>query len=268
MFPPLLITLRETLEASLVVGIVLALLQHTQNQKYNYFAWAGVFLGVALSILLAWVFTRFVGGFSGQTEYLYEGVTMLSAACLTTWMVIWMDSQSKNMRQGIEAKVTTHLERNSLIGLLLLTFVSVAREGIETILMLHAAFLHTGSSNQHIGATLGICIAIGMSVAFFKSMNGVSLKAFFKVTTVLLLLFSAGLVAHGIHELQEAGVIPIIIEHVWDLNPLLNEKGIVGGLLKSLFGYNGNPSLIEILSYGVYMCMMGGWLVYRSTKNN
>ena len=84
-----------------------------------------------------------------------------------------------------------------------------------------------------------------------------NVRTFFRVTSVLLILFAAGLVAHGVHELQEAGVLPIIIEHVWDINYILDEKSTLGSILKALFGYNGNPSLLETVSYAAYYLKVG-----------
>jgi high-affinity iron transporter len=82
-------------------------------------------------------------------------------------------------------------------------------------------------------------------------------RTFFRVTGVLLILFAAGLVAHGVHELQEAALLPTFVEHVWDINHILDEKGTVGSLLKALFGYNGDPSLLEVIAYGVYFIVVG-----------
>ena len=78
---------------------------------------------------------------------------------------------------------------------------------------------------------------------------------FFRVTSILLIFFAAGLVAHGVHEFNEAGLIPAVVEHVWDLNPVLDESSALGQILKTIFGYNGNPSLTEVIAY------FGYWLV-------
>ena len=88
--------------------------------------------------------------------------------------------------------------------------------------------------------------------AIFASTIRLDLVKFFKVTSVLLILFAAGLIAHGVHEFNEVGWIPAIIEHVWDINPILNEKSTFGAMLKALFGYNGNPSLTEVIAYLAY----------------
>jgi high-affinity iron transporter len=252
-----LITLRETLEASLVVGIVLTHLRVLSQQKQNHWVWSGVGSGVIMSIALAVVFHFAFGGFTGRAEQLYEGIIMLTAAGLITWMFLWMISAQREMRAHIEGQVQAHVESKHPFGLFLLVFLAVLREGVETVLFLQAAALQAQSAGEQLfGACLGIAIAIFASVLFFRGMSRVPVRMCFRVTSVLLLLFAAGLVAHGVHELQEAGVIPILVEHVWDTNALLNENGTVGSLMKGVFGYNGNPSLLEAAGYGLYLAVV------------
>jgi high-affinity iron transporter len=268
-----IITLRETFEASLIVGIVLAYLQFTQNQKYSIVVWLGVLAGVVMSFVLAVFFRVAFGGFEGRAEALYEGFAMLIGAGLITWMILWMLKQRRTIKSAVENRVALHLENDHPLGLFFLVFLSTAREGIETVIFLQAALVHSGGAWQMFGGLLGIAIAIGLSFLLFKGVVRLSLRHFFSVTSVLLILFAAGLTAHGLHELQEASVIPILIEHVWDINPVvtvegvypfLHEKGAVGGLLKGLFGYNGNPSLLEVLSYLSYL--LGITFVWRAVS--
>ncbi len=257
MIAPLLITFRETLEASLVVGIILAFLSRTGGAKYKSAVWSGVGSAVVSSILLAWAFQSYFGGFTGKAEELYEGIMMLAAAGLITWMIMWMLRQGARMKGEIEGRVSGHVENHYPLGIFLLTFISVAREGIETVIFLQAAFIQSQAAYHNIGAVLGIVIAIGASYVFLKGMYAVPLKKFFLVTGIVLILFAAGLVAHGVHELEEAGVIPVLVEHVWDTTSVLSEDGTVGSMLKALFGYNGNPSLGEALSYASYLLLIG-----------
>lgn len=107
------------------------------------------------------------------------------------------------------------------------------------------------------GGGLGLVVAIALGWLVFVAGKGLNLKRFFSVTGLLLLLFAAGLAAHGVHELQEARLLPVFIEHVWDLNPLLDENGTLGSFLKALFGYNGNPTLLEVIAYGLYLIVIG-----------
>lgn len=264
----LLITLRETLEASLIVGIMLAFLHRTQNRDRNPIIWAGVVAGVLTSVIAGFIIMQFSGGFEGRSEKIYEGVTMLVAAGLITWMVVWLASHSKYMKEGIEQKMQLHLETGALISLFLLVYTSILREGIETVIFLQAAFMQSEDASLHMGAIAGMVLAVGSAWLLFRGMmTWFSLSRFFQFTGVLLMFFAAGLTAHGVHELQEAGLIPIFIEHVWDMNHIINEKGAFGGLLKGVFGYNGNPSLIEVLSYIVYLSGVGVlWKSMRSKQ--
>lgn len=249
----LIITLRETLEAALIVGILLAFLKKTDGMKGEKYVWGGVLGGVVLSLVLAWVFNTYLGGFEGQAEELYEGIMMLVAAGLLTWMILWMLKQRHNIKKNLENKASMHLENSRPWGLFALSFVGVAREGIETVIFLQAALVGSDSLSVVFGGVTGIILAIILAFVLFKGFVKVKLKKFFTFTSVILILFAAGLLAHGVHELQEAGIVPIVVEHLWDINGVLNEKGTFGSFLKGLFGYNGNPSLIEVLSYLLYL---------------
>ena len=103
------------------------------------------------------------------------------------------------------------------------------------------------------GAVVGLSVAVLLGVAFHKGSRLLNLKAFFNVTGVLLIFIAAGLLARGIHEFQEAGVVPILVEHVWDINSVLSESSGVGSFMKGLLGYNGNPSLAEVMAYGLFL---------------
>ena len=103
------------------------------------------------------------------------------------------------------------------------------------------------------GALIGMTIAVAVGVLLYAGAIRLRLEMFFRVTSVLLVLVAAGLLAHGVHELQEAAVFPVMIEHIWDLNPILDETSVFGQLLKAMFGYNGNPSLLEFLAFIFYI---------------
>jgi high-affinity iron transporter len=126
------------------------------------------------------------------------------------------------------------------------------REGIETVLFLTAAAFSATPAQTLLGGGLGLSAAVVLGWLMFAAGRRLDVRAFFRVTSLLLILFAAGLVAHGVHELQEAALLPTFVEHVWDVNHILDEGGTLGTFLKALFGYNGNPSLLEVFSYGVY----------------
>lgn len=270
----LLITLRETLEASLVVGILLAYLKKTQNTHHNKYIWSGVGAGVAISIALAYAFQWLYGGFEGRAEELYEGIMMLTAAGLLSWMIIWMLKQRHAIKKNIENKAAAHIKEDHPMGLFTLVFVAVLREGIETVIFLQGAVIASQGHETLLGAISGIALAIFLAWILFKGIAKVPLKSFFTTTSILLILFAAGLVAHGVHELQEAHIIPEVIEHVWDINPLVvtegvyplfHENGAIGSLLKGLFGYNGNPNLLEVVAYVLYLMVIA--LVWRKVDD-
>jgi high-affinity iron transporter len=113
------------------------------------------------------------------------------------------------------------------------------------------------------GALLGLATAVVLGWLLFTSTMKLSLRGFFRVTNVLLIIFAAGLVAYGVHEFNEAGLIPAIIDPLWDINPILSDKSEIGLLLKALFGYNGNPTLTEVLAYVTYLV---GIITYTFTR--
>ncbi|UCD02658.1 MAG: FTR1 family iron permease [Candidatus Aenigmatarchaeota archaeon] len=259
-----IITFRETLEAALIVGIILAYLSRTGETRYNNFIYLGVAAGIIGSVLAAIIFNYVAGGFEGVAEEIFEGTVMLIGAVLITFMILWMMNQ-KHLSRKIELKVKDEIQDGRKFGLFLLVFFSVLREGVETVLFLGAASFAGDSSYSLAGSLGGVAAAIALGYVIFSGMKTIDLKKVFMITGTLLVLFAAGLVAHGVHELQEAGVLPIYIEHLWDVNPpqnpdgtypSLHDNGSVGSLAKGLFGYNGNPSLLEVVSYLAYIVLL------------
>ena len=197
------------------------------------------------------LFTKIAGGFTGRAEEIFEGITMLIGALLLTTMILWMMKQ-KHIARELEHRVGEELAEVHKFGLFLLVFIAVLKEGIETVIFL-GAMSFASTNNNMIGALAGIIIAIFLGYVIFVGSMKINIKKFFSITSILLILFAAGLVVHGIHEFQEAKIIPTVIEHVWNINPILDENGHIGSILNGLFGYNGNPSLIEMLSYFTYL---------------
>jgi len=267
MIESFLVTSRETLEASLVVGIVLAYLNKTNNQNYKKTVYYGIAFGILASIFSAVVFTVFAGGFEGRAEEIFEGTTMLIGAFLLTTMILWM-MQQRHIAKEIEGKVEKHLMGSqplfSHLGIFMLIFIAIIREGIETVIFLNA--INYASGINFIGGTLGIIAAIIVGYLFFISTKKINLKRLFNISSILLILFAAGLVAHGIHEFEEAGVVNGIVAPLFDVNNILNEKGIFGSFLKGLFGYNGNPSLLEVIAYVSYLGVI--FLIYRRIESS
>mgnify|MGYP001558344260 FL=1 len=266
MIESFLVTSRETLEASLVVGIVLAYLNRTNNQNYRKTVYYGIIFGILASIIAALIFTFFAGGFEGKTEQIFEGITMLIGAFLLTTMILWMMKQ-RHIAKEIEGKVEKHLMGTPLfshIGIFMIIFIAIIREGVETVIFLNA--INYASGINFFGGTLGIIAAVIVGYLFFVSTRKINLKKLFNVSSVLLILFAAGLVAHGFHEFEEAGLVSGIITPLFDINHILNEKGVAGSFLKGLFGYNGNPSLLEVIAYAAYLGII--WYLYKRIEGS
>lgn len=259
-----LITLREGLEAALIISIILAFLARTGRREQFGSVWLGTGLAVAVSLVIGAAIFWTVGSFEGRAEEIFEGSAMLLAVGVLSYMVLWMRKQARFLKAHLEVQVESALAKGSLLAMALLAFVVVVREGIETVLFLFSAWRVTEGSSwaMFIGGLLGLGIALAIGYAGYRGSRFINLRTFFNITGVLLVFFAAGLLAHGIHEYQEAGLFPIVKEAVWNTNPVLNEKTGLGSFLKAIFGYNGNPELLEVLFYLAYVAT-AIWAFFR-----
>ena len=259
MYESFLITFRESLEIALIVGIILAYLKRTHKTKYNNTVYLGITAGMVISGLMAYIIAIFFETFTEANQETFEGVIMLIAAILLTSMIFWFFRQQSSIKGNLEKKVQNFWDRWSTIGLFLVVLLSVLREGVETVLFMSAVFLKSSSDTLQIAFSgfAGIFLALIIGYVIFIIGKKVNLRYFFIGSNILLILFAAGLISHGLHELEEAKIISPIIEHVYDINHLINEKSTFGSILKGLFGYNGNPSLVEIIAYFTYLAFIG-----------
>lgn len=260
MISSLIISLREVLEAALIIGIILGYLNKTHQLRHKKTVWLAVAAAIIASILGAILFNEFAGGFEGGAEQIFEGIVSWLGAFLLTTMILWMMKQKK-ISQQLQENIASQISKPREWGLFLLVFISILREGIETVIFLWSASAISGD-NSLLGAILGMIIAIIIGYLMFTGLMKVNLKKFFSITGILLIFLAGGLVAFGAHEFSEAGLLPALIEHAWDINPdinadgsypILHENGMIGGIFKGLFGYNGNPSLLELILYAAYL---------------
>ncbi len=252
MLPSYLLSLREGIEAALIIGIVLGALRQMRRTELVPAVWLGTLSAVALSILGGVLLTNLGLSFEGAAEEIFEGVTMLLAAALLTWMIFWMSRTARTLKSDLEADIHKAAFTTGKRAVFFVAFLAILREGIELALFLTASVFATDAVQTILGALLGLGTSILLGWSIFAAIIRLDLRRFFQVTGFLLILFAAGLVAHGVHEFNEVGWIPAVIEHVWDVNAIVDEKSTFGLLLKALFGYNGNPSLTEMLAYVAY----------------
>ena len=256
-----IILFREAFEAALIVGIILSYLKRTgATSQYSTVAY-GTAAAIAASLVTAGAFKMLAISFEGANEEIFEGITMLVTAALLSTMIIWMIRVKPSVKQ-IESETSDSLTGNKW-GLFFLVFISIFREGLEAVLFFSG--LDISGTNAIIGSVLGLVVGVGLVYLLFRGLIRLNFKVLFNVTNTLLVLIAAGLVAHGFHELQEAGVVTFLSNVVWDINPAVNadgtypalhDHGSIGGFLASVFGYNGNPSAIEVLSYLLYIAFI------------
>lgn len=252
MVPSILLTLREGLEAALIIGIVLGALKKFNRPDLKPVVWLGAASAAGISLLVAIVLQLLDVAFAGPGEAIFEGITMLLAAGVLTWMIFWMAKNGRHLSSNIESEIKQATAQQGKRAVFLVAFFAVVREGIELALFLTATSLASGGLATLIGAAIGLAGSAVLAWLLFSSLVKLNLRRFFLITNILLIVFAAGLVAHGVHELNEVMLIPPVIEHIWDINWLLNENSFVGEMMKVLFGYNGNPSLTEVLAYVAY----------------
>jgi high-affinity iron transporter len=268
-----LLSLREGLEAALIIGIVLGAVNKIRRKDLIPYVWLGTFSAVLVSILTALLITSFGMSLEGNAEKIFEGITMFVAAGILTWMIFWMGRQARFLKSELEEGVNKAAATSGKSAVFWLAFLSVVREGVELAIFITAAFFAGNQSETSVntaqiltGTILGLGTAILLGYTIFATTIRLDLRRFFQVTSILLILFAAGLVAHGVHEFNEVGSIPPVIEHIWDVNAVMDEDSVAGQLLKTLFGYNGNPSLTEMIAYFGYIAIVSFFWIRENKK--
>ena len=261
-----LLAFREGLEAALILGIVLSALRRFGRQDQQGIAWLGAGLA-AVTSLGAGIGLYILGtSFEGKVEQIFEGLTMLLAAAVLTWMIFWMSRQGRAVKTQVEQNLGRAGGNEGKWAVFSLAFLAVVREGIELALFLTAATFTATAAATLTGGLLGLVLAALAGWLIFATTTHLDVRAFFRVTSILLILFAAGLVGYSVHEFNEAGIIPAVVEHVWNINSMLDENSSVGQFLKALLGYNGNPSLTEAVAYIGYWVAVLLALRHRRTE--
>lgn len=266
MLASFLLVLREGLEITLILGILLSALRRLGQANLAKHVWAGAGSALVVSLAAGTALTLLGIRLEGPAEAIFEGLTLFLAAALLTGAIFWMHRRGRRLQEHLAAQVQRTTGRGKK-ALFLLALVVVGREGLELALFLSAATLSAGSLSTALGVVAGLGLATLLGWGVYTSTVRLNLRAFFLITGGLLLLFAAGLVAHGVHELNEVGWIPPLYAPVWDLNNIIHEDSPAGQLLKTLFGYNGDPSLSEVLAYLSFLIGTGTGL-YAISKES
>jgi high-affinity iron transporter len=272
------ITFREALEAALIVGIVAAYLKKTGHSNANHYLYLGTAAAVGASIGLAWVLHAIYGGLAGTYESLFEGSTALVAVGFLTYMIFWMTRNARTFKGELERKLNLALTGGQLLGVAAIAFIAVFREGIETVLFLTAIFF-VDPSGTILGISFGLATVAMVAVAIMKSSYRLNLHRFFKYTSMVLLVFAAGLVGFAAHELSETAEalglkLGVMSQQAFNVNvassSIFYEEGALGSLLSTLFGYTLSPEWIRLAVYLGYWLVIGGYLVlaYRDISTS
>jgi high-affinity iron transporter len=258
-----IVMLREGLEAALIVAIILAYLRKLGRRDRFPTVWWGTLGAVAVSAVVGTLIFVAAGEFEGTAEEVFEGVVSLTAVAVLTWMIFWMRRQAARIRSDLQEKVDSALVGGGA-GLAGLAFVMVVREGIESALFLFGVESATGSTGAFfLGAALGLATAVAIGYVMYSGSIRLNLRAFFKVTGGLLLVIAAGLLAFGIHELQEAGVVKIGTSLAYDVTDTVPDDSGVGALLTAVFGYHAEASVLEVGAWLAYLLTVGYFFFRR-----
>jgi high-affinity iron transporter len=256
-----LITLREGLEAALIVAIVLGYLKKLNRDGDFGPVWLGTGTAVGISLIAGVVVFATVGELEGRAEEITEGVVALAATAVLTWMIFWMGRQARFIKGELEAKVDAAVVTGSSIALASIAFVAVLREGLETALFLLSTGVGTESNmSRFVGGVIGLSVAVILGYLVYRGSRKVNLRVFFRVTGGLIILFAAGLLAKGVHEFQEAGLIGTLNERVYDVSSLTvldPDAGTLGEFLSGLFGWSPDPSVEMIGVYLLFLAPVG-----------
>ena len=251
----LLIGLREGVEAALIVAIVLAYLARTGNARYFGRIWLGVGVAVVVSVGVGGGQVVTIGGLQEPYEQIFEGLAMLLAAAVVTWMLFWMRRQAASIRGELHAAVDKALTSGGAWALSVLAFTAVIREGVETALFLTGAATsaQTGATAILIGALAGLVLAILIGYGFYRGAQVINLRSFFRWTGIALIFIAAGLLSNAVHEFVEVGVITFGTGTVFDISSVLTHEEGVGQFLRAIFGYTSRPEWITLIVWLVYV---------------
>lgn len=247
--------LREGVEAALIVAIVLAYLVRTGNGRHAGKIWIGTLAAVATSLAVGVLLFVTVGGFEAPYEQIFEGLTMLVAAGVVTWMLFWMRRQAMSVKGELQAAVDRVLTAGTAWGLSFLAFTAVIREGLETSLFLvgQANSADAGAGSVLVGALAGLGVAALLGVGFYTGSRRVNLAVFFRWTGVALIFIAAGLLSHAVHEFIEVGIIGFGTAIAFDISGVLSHSEGVGQFLRAIFGYSSKPEVITLVVHVAYL---------------
>ena len=247
-----LIGLREGLEAALIVTILIAYVVKIGRRDVLPRIWLGVALAVLLALGIGALLTFGTYGLSFTAQETIGGVLSIVATGHVTWMVFWMLRTARDLKGHLQGNIDKHLVGAGL-GLVLVAFLAVGREGIETALFIWAAVQATGATTMPLlGAALGILTAIGLGVLIYAGMLKINLSKFFTYTGAILIVVAAGVLSYGVHDLQEAGLLPGLNALAFNVSAAVPPDSWYGTLLKGTLNFSPATTWLEMFAWLAY----------------
>ena len=254
--------LREGVEAALIVAIILAYLVRSGTGAHVGKVWLGAGLAIVVSVVVGAVIFATVRSFAEPYEQIFEGVAMLVAAAVVTWMLFWMRRTAANLRGELHARIDRAVTEGAVLGLAVLAFTAVIREGIETSLFLvgQMTSAESGAMSTLVGALLGLAAAVVVGWIFYTGSRRINLRTFFTWTGVALVFIAAGLLSHAVHELIEVGefygVELVGTQTAYDISAILPDSEGIGQFLRALFGYADSPEVLTLAAHVAYLVVV------------
>ncbi len=252
------IALREGLEASLIVGILIAYITKIGKSHLRSYIWSGTAIAVVASGALGAFLTFTSAELTPTGGELFAGLTSFLAVGVVTWMVFWMKRTSRHLRKELAGKVDKAMSAGPL-ALAGAAFLAVVREGLETSLFVYSNFKSTADPlSSAVGLVAGFGVAIALGYLIFKSSIKLDLAKFFRFTGIALIIVAAGVLSYGVHEFQELGFLPGPDAFVWDVTSLISKDSLFGGVLAGTIGFDTTTSWLQL---GVYISYLIAVLV-------
>jgi high-affinity iron transporter len=253
----LVIFLREGVEASMIIAILLAYLNRIGRREH----FRDVFLGVGAALVLATAggvaAYETIRSYSGsRVQTIFETVTYLVAATVLTYMTFWMRKHARSLSKELRARTDAALDGRARWGLGLLAFQAVGREGLETVVFTLAIIFSTSAASALTGAVIGLAGSLAIAFTIYHLGHKLNLARFFTVIGVLLMVFAAGLLADAVENLQQLGWLPVLDAPMWHSARLLSEESALGDVLHSFFGYSDAPTPLQLLIYVGYLAIV------------
>lgn len=251
------LTFREGLEAALIIAILLGYLRKSGRPDARRFVLGGVACALLLTVGFVAVLQLIGAEFAYPAKGIYEGVTSILAVALVTYMTFWMARHGRSLKGELEGGLRTSLQRGGPGGLFALAFLAVIREGVETALFLSAATFASSGPATLAGGLAGVTAAVAAAWAMYVAGLRLNLGKFFRIAGLLLVVFGAAMLRYGVHEFEEVGLLPALVEPVWNSGAFLPEGTGLGSVLQALLGYTSKPSLTQLIAYVGYLSAVG-----------